>query len=139
MHPNEKIARRSYELAEVVDAAGFIDAFTEDGTFNMMTVPITYRGAELGTMVESLAAAFPDMHRELRRVYVVGKNMVMVELRLQGTHLGPFRTANGILQPTGRRVDVPTLDMIEIVGDKIKQFDCYPMGTVRLRQLGVPA
>jgi hypothetical protein len=35
------------------------------------------------------AEAFPDMHRELYQVYVSG-DMVIVQLALQGTHLGPL-------------------------------------------------
>jgi predicted ester cyclase len=80
--------------------------------------------------------AFPDMHRELYHVYVSG-NMVVVQLALQGTHLGPLWLPAGTLPPTGNRMDAPCCDVFELVDGKIKRFDCYPEGTIILTQLGV--
>lgn len=92
---NEKIIRHAYQVAEDKDVAGWIAAFTEDGTFTDESIPCTYRGPdELGTTVEVYAKAFPDMHRELLQFYVTG-NMVIVQLRLQGTHLGPLELPSG--------------------------------------------
>lgn len=34
-------------------------------------------------------------------------------------------------------MDAPCADVFELVGGKIKRFDCYPSGTVVLTQLGV--
>ena len=76
------------------------------------------------------------MHRELYHVYVSG-NMVVVQLALQGTHLGPLRLPGGTLPPTGKRMDAPCCDVFELVDGKIKRFDCYPEGTIILTQLGV--
>ncbi|MEU0782576.1 nuclear transport factor 2 family protein [Streptomyces sp. NPDC006173] len=58
----------------------------EDGTFTDQSIPDTYRGAhELGKTIEVCSKAFPDMHHELGQFYTAG-NMVIVQLRLQGTH-----------------------------------------------------
>jgi hypothetical protein len=82
------------------DVPGWIAMFTEDGTFTDESIPYIYRGAdELGRTVEVYAKAFPDMHRELRTFYVVD-NMVIVQLSLQGTHLGPLELPNAA--PDGR-------------------------------------
>lgn len=37
--------------------------------------------------IENYTRTFPDMHRELHRLYVSG-DIVVVQLALQGTHLG---------------------------------------------------
>jgi SnoaL-like polyketide cyclase len=76
------------------------------------------------------------MHRELYHVYVSG-NMVVVQLALQGTHLGPLRLPAGTLPPTGKRMDAPCCDVFELIDGKIKRFDCYPEGSIILTQLGV--
>jgi steroid delta-isomerase-like uncharacterized protein len=138
MHDNEKTIRRAYQVAEEQDAAGFAALFTEDGTFTDESIPRTYRGpAELGSTVEVYAKAFPDMHRELHTFYVVGDDVVIVQLSLQGTHTGPLELPSGTVPPTGRRMDAPCCDVFELVDGKIKRFDCYAEGSVIARQLGL--
>jgi ketosteroid isomerase-like protein len=134
---NEQIVRQAYQIAEDKDMAGWVAAFTEDGTFTDESIGVTWTGPdELPEQVENYARAFPDMHRELYRLYVSG-NIVVVQLALQGTHLGPLQMPEGTLAPTGKRMDAPCCDVFELVDGKIKRFDCYPEGTVILTQLGL--
>ena len=137
---NEQIVRRAYERAEKVDVKGWVECFTSDGIFIDNSTGVTYRGPDgatgLGKVVEVYAKAFPDMHRELYRVFSVG-DVVVVELALQGTHKGPLQTAMGVLPPAGRRMDAPCCDVFRIVDGKIQTFNCYPSGTVIFAQLGV--
>jgi ketosteroid isomerase-like protein len=134
---SEQIVRRAYAIAEVKDLQGWVDAFTEDGTFTDMSIGTVFRGPDgLPEQVVNYATAFPDMHRELHRVYVSG-DIVVVQLALQGTHQGPLNLPYGTLPPTGKRMDAPCCDVFELTGGKIKRFDCYPSGSVILTQLGV--
>ena len=134
---SEQIIRRAYKIAEDKDIEGWIAAFTEDGVFTDQSIGIAYQGPdELPATVENYARAFPDMHRELYEMYVTG-NIVVVQLALQGTHLGPLKLPAGTLRPTGKRMDAPCCDVFELSDGKIKRFDCYPSGTVVLTQLGV--
>ena len=134
---NEQIVRQVYKFAEEMDLAGWNAAFTEDGTFTDESIGVTWKGpAELPVQVENYHRAFPDMHRELYKVYVAG-DIVVVQLALQGTHLGPLNLPAGTLPPTGKRMDAPCCDVFELVDGKVKRFDCYPEGTIILTQLGV--
>ena len=136
-YDNEAIIRKAYQLAEDKDVAGWIAAFTEDGTFTDESIPHTYRGpAELGLTVEVYAKAFPDMHRELHSFYVVG-DIVVVQLHLQGTHTGPLELPTGTVPPTGKRMNAPCCDVFELVDGKIKRFDCYNEASVIAKQLGL--
>jgi hypothetical protein len=45
--------------------------------------------------------------------------------------------ADGVIEPTGNRMDAPCGDVFELEDGKIKRFDCYPWVTVILAQLGV--
>jgi hypothetical protein len=63
--------------------------------------------------------------------------VVIVELALQGTHDGPLWLPQGILPPTGNRMDAPCCDVFRLRDGLIQLFDCYPSGTVILGQLGV--
>jgi steroid delta-isomerase-like uncharacterized protein len=134
---NEQIIRRAYQLAEDKDVDGFVAAFTGDGTFTDESIEVVYRGPdELGKTVEIYATAFPDMHRELYQMYSAG-DIVVVQLALQGTHLGPLSLPRGTIPPTGKKMSAPCCDVFELFNGKIKRFDCYPSGSVVLTQLGV--
>ena len=85
MTANEEAIRKVYQVAEDKDVAGWVNCFTDGGTFTDESIGVTYRGQELGRTVEIYATAFPDMHRELFRFYEAG-DTVIVELALQGTH-----------------------------------------------------
>jgi ketosteroid isomerase-like protein len=136
---NEKIVRNAYQVAEVKDLDGWVAAFTDDGTFTDESIGVTYRGPGqdgLSWPVENFGHAFPDMHRELYQLYVAG-DIVVVQLALQGTHLGPLNVPFGTLPPTGKRMDAPCCDVFELVDGKIRRFDCYPEASIILTQLGV--
>jgi len=143
---NETIVRRGYHTAEgnVLDVQGFIDLFADDGVINLGHAGQefngfgheSYRGKQLGELVLNIAKPFPDIHRELHRVNVLG-NVVTVELSIQGTFLGPLATPAGVVQPTGAKVDVPTADFWYLRDGKIERFDCYVMVNTMLTQMGV--
>jgi ketosteroid isomerase-like protein len=137
MVDNKEIIRRLYQLAEQKDISGFVGAFTPDGTFTDESIGVVYRGPAIGKTVEIYAAAFPDMHRELFQMYSAGDSIVVVQLALQGTHLGPLTLPRGTIPPTGKKMDAPCCDVFELSGGKVKRFDCYPSGSVVLTQLGV--
>lgn len=136
MTDNQTLVRNAYRVAEVKDIPGWVNAFTEDGTFTDMSTGVTYYGETLGDLVEIYATGFSDMHRELHRFYPSG-NVVVVQLALQGTHDGPLVLPTGTISPTGTRMDAPCCDVFELVDGKIKRFDCYPSGTVIMAQLGI--
>lgn len=137
MKSNEEVVRKAYRLAEgnVLDGHGFRALFTEDGTFNDMPNSLTFRGDQIPEALAGLASAFPDIHRELLAVHSMG-NVVAVELRIQGTHLGSFPTPIGDIPPTGNRIDVPTADLWYLREGKIERFNCYNAANVWLAQLG---
>jgi ketosteroid isomerase-like protein len=76
------------------------------------------------------------MHRELYQLYVSG-DVVVVQLALQGTHLGRLHLPAGTLPPTGKRMDAPCCDVFELTDGKISRFDCCPEGSIILTQLGM--
>jgi ketosteroid isomerase-like protein len=136
---NEEFVRHAYAMAEVKDLAAWADCFNHDGVFVDKSVGMTYRGpGEVGRPVENYGTAFSDMHRELYDIYVSGANgdVIVVELALQGTHDGPLWLPQGILPPTGNRMDAPCCDVFRLKNGRIQLFDCYPSGTVILTQLG---
>jgi ketosteroid isomerase-like protein len=161
-YDNEAIVRHAYHTAEgnVLDIAGFVGSFAEDGVINVghsgrrdhhqggghagevvedvdnVGGEKSYRGEQVGELVLSMAKLFPDVHRDLHRVTVLG-DTVAVELSIQGTFLGPLETPAGIVRPTGAKIDVPTADFWYLRDGKIETFDCYPMFSTMFAQMGV--
>jgi ketosteroid isomerase-like protein len=145
-YDSEAIVRHAYHTAEgsVLDLAGFVGSFAEDGVINAGHAgqefggvgQESYRGKQLREFVLRYAKVFPDIHRELHRVNVLG-DAVAVELSIRGSFLGPRETPAGIVQPTGAKIDVPTADFWYLRDGKIERFDCYMMISIKLAQMGV--
>jgi ketosteroid isomerase-like protein len=143
-YDNEAIVREAYRTAEgsVMDVPGFVGLFADDGVINLGHAGVeplgleSYRGDKLGDLVVSVGTYFPDIHRELHRVNVLG-DMVAVELSIQGTFLGPLQTASGTFEPTGAKVNGPCADFWYLRNGKIERFDCYIMFDTMRAQMGL--
>ena len=138
-YDTEAIVRNAYHTAEgnVLDIPGWIDSFTEDGVFNNVTGEESYRGEHLKDVVIAFGQMFPDVHRELHRVNVMG-DIVAIELSIHGTFRGRMETPAGVIQPTGAKVNIPCADFFYMRNGKIERFDCYPALNIMLEQMGVP-
>lgn len=138
MSTNEEIIRELYAVAEgaSLDLARFAALFAEDAYFLDMSSGQKWTGAKVRQPLEGLASIFPDFHRELLKVYSAAADVIVVELRLQGTHAGDFPTQGGVLHATGKRFDVPCCDVFVMERGKVKAFHCYNMRSVWLEQLG---
>ncbi|MFD6160487.1 ester cyclase [Nocardia sp. NPDC060256] len=133
----ETVVRKAYHAAEgdVLDTQGFIALFAADGVCNAIGGE-SYRGAHLGEMIVGLAEMIPDVHRELHRVNVFG-DVAAIELSIQGTFAGPFRSPAGVIQPTGAKLDIPCADFWYLENGKVKEFNCHTSVSVMLAQVGV--
>ncbi|VWX49524.1 ester cyclase [Novosphingobium sp. 9U] len=70
------------------------------------------------------------------QLYAEG-DVVVVELALQGTHMGDLHLADGTLAPAGKRMDVRCCDVFHLKEGKVTSFHCYNAASVLLQQLGV--
>jgi ketosteroid isomerase-like protein len=142
----EAVVRRAYHVAEgsVMDVDGWANLYASDGIINLCHSGREFGGdGEVFTGSERIryflthyAETFPDAHRELHRVYALG-DMVAVELSIQGTFNGPFEAPQGIIEPNGAKVDIPTADFWYVRDGKIERFDCYIMISAMLAQMGL--
>lgn len=142
MQTNEQIVRQVYAAAEAknLDLDRFVSLFADDGYFLDMSSGLRWVGAEVRQPIDGLGAPFPDFHRELLKVYTTIEGVVIVELRLQGTHAGDFAFPDGTLLPaTGKRFDVPCCDVFLVENGRVKAFHCYNMKSVWLEQLAPTA
>lgn len=139
MPANEDVVREVYAAAEAanLDLNKFVSLFAEDGYFLDMPSGLKWTGANVREPMEGLRGPFPDFHRKLLKVYSASDGVVVVELRLQGTHKGDFMVpGGGVLPATGKRFDVPCCDVFVVEDGKVKAFHCYNMRSTWLEQLG---
>ena len=137
---NKKVVREAYRTAEIKDIKGFISLFTDDGYFWDVSAGTKYYGNDIGKPVEVYAKAFPDMHRELLKIFVKDdENVVIVELTLNGTHKGPLALPAGDIPPTNNLINMPVADVWYLENGKIKKFHCYTAATILLGQIGALA
>jgi predicted ester cyclase len=135
---NDQLIRRLYHLAEAnsKDTQAFVSLFAQGGYFYDVAGGQKYYGDDIGVTVDVYAAAFPDMHRELDKLYFDG-NVVIVELSLNGTHKGDLAMPAGTIPATGKEMHTPCCDVFHIVDEKITSFHCYVAVPIMLAQLGV--
>ena len=135
---NEAIIRKLYAVGEGpgLDPGKFVSFFSKQGYMCDVPSGTTFRGKAIGDSIAALARAFPDVHRKLLSIHVT-KNVVVVELRIRGTHKGKLALGSKTIAPTGRKIDAPCVDIFRLTGGKIISFNCYNLPSVMQRQLGL--
>lgn len=135
---NDQLIRRLYHLAEAAskDTPQFVSMFADGGYFYDVSAGKKYYGADIGLTVDVYATAFPDMHRELERLYFY-ENVVIVELSLNGTHKGDLPMPSGIAPATGKEMHTPCCDVFHVENGKVTSFHCYVAVPILLTQLGL--
>ena len=127
MLTNEALVRELYRVAEGknLDPDKFVSLFADDGYFLDMSSGQRWTGKAVREPVTGLISAYPDMHRELLKIYSTGDDVVVVELRLQGSHKGDLPLPDGVLRATNKKFDVPCCDVWQLKNGKVKSFHCY--------------
>jgi predicted ester cyclase len=95
-------------------------------------LPFEVRGPEgVAQLHDALLPAFPDMELPLHDLVAEGEK-VLVRLTILATHAGPF----GELEATGRRIEVPVLDLFQIRDERFVEHWALLDNLGMMRQLG---
>jgi len=95
-------------------------------------LPFEVRGpAGVLQLHDALMPAFPDMRLPLEDFVAEGEK-VLVRLRVQATHTGPF----GEMKATGRKIDIAVLDLFQIRDDRLIEHWALLDNLGMLKQLG---
>jgi ketosteroid isomerase-like protein len=134
----KKVIRKLYAAGEgsEIDTEKFVSFFSKEGYMYDVPSGTKFRGKAIGDSIAALAKAFPDVHRELLSVYVA-ENVVVVELRIRGTHEGELALGSKTIAPTGKAIDVPCVDVFRLESGKVISFNCYNSASVMQQQLGL--
>lgn len=132
---NEALIRELYAVSEAksLNADRFVSLFADNGYFLDMSSGQKWTGREVREPVAGLIKAYPDMHRELLKVYSTADDVVVVELKLQGTHKGDLPLPDGILRATNIKFDEPCCDVFHLKNGKVTSFHCYNSLVAKLK------
>ncbi len=117
------------------DGEAVAASFADEGTYADPTLPDALPRAAIPGYVTALVTAFPDLVLAPGDVVVQG-DRVCAPWRLQGTNTGPMP---GLPRPTGRRCDLPGVDVLTVGPEGITSAVGYFDQKTFVEQLGLRA
>jgi steroid delta-isomerase-like uncharacterized protein len=115
------------------DVPSLLEHYTEDITWHNVAMGETYHGrAEVGAFLSELFRGLPDLSLEVTLRLPRGR-YVAEEYVIRGTHLGSVFG----LPPTGRRLEIQAMSMVELANGKLKEDHFYYDSASVLRQMGL--
>jgi steroid delta-isomerase-like uncharacterized protein len=129
----EAHARSYFEAVSKRDPQAMAAHWSEDGVEDIVPIGPLRGTREIVAFFEEVFAALPDSEMTVTRL-VAGETQAAVEWRMTGNFTGgPFQG----IDPTGRRVDIRGLDLLEIEDGKIVSNTAYYDGMSFARQVGL--
>lgn len=127
----EAIVRAHAEAENRQDVEATLRTFHEP-RYEVVPLGAPTDGAgDVRDLLTGLFAGFPDFRAEIERLHH-GDNAVTAEVRMRGTHRGPWAG----IPATGRRIDVPTLCLFLFDHDRLTCEKVYFDMATLMRQLG---
>jgi steroid delta-isomerase-like uncharacterized protein len=134
---NVKIARKNYETFNNRDFDGTVAQAAENVELLNVPLGVTLHGPEgFRQSVQGWATAFPDSRVEVTNI-VAGEEGAVIEFRGRGTHTGPLNGPAGEIPATGRSVDIPFCEVMQIKNGKITSVHTYFDAATMMGQLGL--
>jgi steroid delta-isomerase-like uncharacterized protein len=90
---------------------------------------------ELIGFIRAWTTAFPDLRGTVQNM-LFQDDMVMAEIRWEGTHDGLLKGDFGEIAPTGKKGVVEAIELFQFEGDRIREFRHYFDMMTLLKQLG---
>jgi steroid delta-isomerase-like uncharacterized protein len=87
------------------------------------------------TVWKGWAKAIPDSRATFNSELVSG-NTAVLEITWTGTHSGPLQTPDGEIAPTGKKIELRAIQVVDVDNDRVRSVRQYfDMGTL-LDQIG---
>jgi steroid delta-isomerase-like uncharacterized protein len=129
----EDRAREYFEAFAARDTEAMLQQWTEDGVADIVPFGILRGRAEVGVFFKRLFDAMPDLETSVDRIAATA-HLAAVEWRMSGHFTGaPFMD----LEPTGRRIDIRGMDLLEVEEGEIVGNTAYFDGASFARQVGM--
>jgi steroid delta-isomerase-like uncharacterized protein len=129
----EDRARSYFEAVAARDTAAMAEQWGAEGVADIVPYGILRGRSEIAAFFGRLFSALPDLETTVERVAATA-HLAAVEWRMAGHFTGaPFMD----LEPTGRRIDIRGLDLLEIEDGEIIGNTAYYDGASFARQVGM--
>jgi steroid delta-isomerase-like uncharacterized protein len=127
------LAHDIYSLISKHDLEGFLDLVADDMIeHEELPFPEATGGkAGVGALFQSMFDAFPDFEMSVEDTIAEG-DKVVIRVTARGTHQGEFMG----MPPTGRRIEVPLIDIARIRDGKIAEHWGVMDNAAMMQQLG---
>jgi steroid delta-isomerase-like uncharacterized protein len=136
---NTDIARRNFEAFNKRDYDLLLSLASDDvESLDVPTGQVLKGLKGYRESAEQWIKAFPDASADITNIVSSG-DYVVVEFTGRGTHNGPMMTPGGEVPPTGRRIEIPFVEVHEIRNGKIVRSRLYYDMSSFARQLGLTA
>jgi steroid delta-isomerase-like uncharacterized protein len=129
----EEHARSYFEAFASRDAEAMASHWSPEGIEDLVPMRVLRGPGEIRGYFRELFAALPDAEASVQRL-VADDRHAAVEWRMTGTFSGGLFQG---LEPTGRRVELRGLDLLEIEDGKILSNTVYFDGAAFARQVGM--
>ena len=135
LESNKQLCRDYFTAFLKRDAAWMDQHIAPDFVRHDPGLPFEVRGPQgVLQLHDALLPAFPDMKLPLQDFVAEGEK-VLVRLRVQATHTGPF----GEMAATGRSIDIGVLDLFQIRDNRLIEHWALLDNLGMLKQLGAIA
>jgi predicted ester cyclase len=129
---NKQLCRDYFKAFLAGDRAWWAEHIAPSFVRHDPGLPFEVRGPQgVAQLHDALLPAFPDMVLPLED-FVAEGDKVLVRLRVQATHTGPF----GDMPATGRRIDIGVLDLFQIRDGVLVEHWALLDNLGMLKQLG---
>jgi predicted ester cyclase len=125
-----------YEGVQERDFVKALSVFADD-VERTMSGAGTLRGLEA---FKAVIQVFPDAFLDIAfavDTWIETDGTLVAEGRVRGTHTGPLTTPEGEIPATGRRLDLPFADILQVRGDKFSLLHVYFDRLEMMNQLGL--
>ena len=137
-HPLRTVIDKYNDAWNRHDVDAIVAMHTDDSVFHNHTSGGEAVGREaIRRIVSGVFQTFPDIHFELRRLYV-RDDLVVQEWTASATHRNPVKYKNETLEPTGQTIRWDGMDVIPMRDGRVARKDVYADSMSYLRQLGAP-
>lgn len=127
------LTRRFYDEVLVGGNLDLIDEFTHEDFVEHEEMPGLPSGREAPRVFTKMVRdAFPDISVTVEDIIAEGDKVVS-RVRISGTHQGEFMG----IPPTGRKIDVQTIDIVAFEDGKAKEHWGVTDRMAMMQQLGV--
>ena len=136
MNGSKQVLERNITAYNARDLDGYLSNQQADVQF-VLPGGIKLKGRdEVGQYTQAMWSAFPDGTLKFGR-QVIGDGTAATELVFTGTHTGPMTTPNGAIPPTGKRVNVQSVSILEIKDGLVASEHVYLDQLEMMSQLGL--